>query len=346
MLALVAGVVAAAAVGLVFSLSQRLQPDHGLLRTVSYTAVSGFIPAAVYTVLDGQHVDALLWLGTALAAGLALLFLATRDSQTPWALSYGLRGLRVWAFILLAAFAGYGLLLRYGQINPYHWAAALFGVLVGASEVVSRYRDEPGAALFSFPGMIYLAINGGIAAAAFGLLRYYEAALVPGLQGDQLLASLLAGFGAMVVMRSKLFNFKTAGGEEFSVGPDAVITIFLRSVDRAIDRWRWVSRQRLVFRSTRGVTFSQRVSDFFKGSLAAYQNLSSEEKAELGRVIDAVAGQADLDGQLKLMAMAFGFLNISGEGNYVELMDDLRTFLGQGPPGGPGPGGVPPPGGL
>ncbi len=131
----------------------------------------------------------------------------------------------------------------------------------------------------------------------------------------------------MVVMRSKLFSFKTSSGEEFAVGPDAVITIFLRTVDRAIDRWRSINRQRLVFQSTRDIVYSPSVPDFLAASLAAYQNLSKEEKAELNKVIDEFAKKQDLDPQLKLMAMAFGFLNISGEDNYGDLMADLRAFL-------------------
>src|SRR5205823_1342290 len=66
-------------------------------------------------------------------------------------------------------------------------------------------------------------------------------------------------------------------------------------------------------------------------SLGAYQNLSDEEKADLRGIIDEVHGSPDLDPQLKLMVMAFGMLNVSGEDNYSRLMADLRTFLNPAP---------------
>jgi hypothetical protein len=324
-----AGCLVAAFAGFIFARRERLGSENFAARAVAYSAVSGLIPAAVYAVLDSTASDGLFWEILFLAACLGLLFVASREDQSPLALCYGQRGLRLWILILLASIGGFGWFLRRDQIDVYQLAAVFFGVLVGASEIIARYRDEPGAALLSLPGLIYLLINGSISAAALSLLRYYHASVLPALNDDQLMMSIVAGFGAMVVMRSKLFSFKTAGDEEFAVGPDAVITIFLRSVDRAIDRWRSVSRQRLVFRSTQNIAYSIRVADFFKGSLAAYQNLSNDEKSELSKVIDAVEKQPGLDPQLKLMAMAFGFLNISGEGNFSELMADLKSFLRQ-----------------
>ncbi|SPE39422.1 hypothetical protein SBA3_3200003 [Candidatus Sulfopaludibacter sp. SbA3] len=53
-----------------------------------------------------------------------------------------------------------------------HWAAAaVLGGVVGASELISRYKDEPGAAIRSWPAIVYLAIN----AAASESIRYSEA---------------------------------------------------------------------------------------------------------------------------------------------------------------------------
>ncbi|HLN29133.1 MAG TPA: hypothetical protein VK395_15395 [Gemmataceae bacterium] len=327
----------AAAAVLAYFASRRFESEHHILRAACYTAVAALIPPLVYTLIEFKQLDAVYWWAVPLAALLALLFFLTRDSQLPWAVSYGVRGLRVWVFVLLASAAGYGAMLRYTQADWYFWTAVFFGVLVGASEIISRYRDEPGAALLSLPGLVYLSINGALSAAAYGLLRCYRESLFPAIKDDPLMTSIIAGFGAMVVMRSKIFSFKTASGEDFAVGPDAVITIFLRSVDRAIDRWRSINRQRLVFRTTQNIAFSSRIADFFKGNVAAYQNLSNEEKGELKNAIEDVSKQADLDPQLKLMAIAFGFLNISGEGNYTELMEDLRTFLNQPLPTPPAP---------
>lgn len=212
--------------------------------------------------------------------------------------------------------------------NPYLWWSVLFGILTGAAEVIARYRDEPFAATASPPGLWYLALNGTISGMAYGLLTKYKDRF-PGLT-DDLMRSIAAGFGAMVLMRSKLFNFKTEGGEEYAIGPDAVLSTFLSSVDRKIDRYRALRRQQIVFDQTSQIARPAVAPPFLRTSLASYQNLSTAEKAELDAAIKAVLDNPTLDDRLKLIAISFGFLNVCGEKNFSDVMDQLRRF--QGPP--------------
>jgi hypothetical protein len=207
----------------------------------------------------------------------------------------------------------------------------LFGVLVGAAEIIARYRDEPFAATFSRPGISYLALNGVISAAAYFLLVYYDKSILPGLAGDRLLTSIVAGFGSMIVMRSKLFSFKTEGGEDYAIGLDAVLSTFLMSVDRRIDRNRSSKRQKLVYEEVAKISDLSKAPDFLRISLASYQNLSDAEKKELDDVILKLQAE-NLDPRLKLMAMGFGFLNISGEANFKELMKQLKSYVDSLPP--------------
>ncbi len=106
--------------------------------------------------------------------------------------------------------------------------------------------------------------------------------------------SLVAGFGAMIVMRSKLFNFKTQSGEEFAIGPDAVLSTFLSSVDRNIDRNRSRRRQRIVIDSSAQIADPISAPAFLRTSLASYQNLSAAEKKDVDDVIHGVIGNKDL----------------------------------------------------
>ena len=205
--------------------------------------------------------------------------------------------------------------------------SVLFGVLVGAAEIIVRYRDEPFAATFSGPGISYLALNGVISAASYFLLIFYDKSILPGLTGDRLLTSIVAGFGAMIVMRSKLFSFKTEGGEDYAIGLDAVLSTFLTSVDRRIDRNRSSKRQQLVYEEIVQIRGDpSKAAEFLRTSLASYQNLSDVEKRELNDVILKLQ-QENLDSHLKLMAMSFGFLNISGEANFKELMKHLKNYI-------------------
>jgi hypothetical protein len=56
--------------------------------------------------------------------------------------------------------------------NWLDWAAAaVLGGAVGASELISRYKDHPGAAIKTWPAGVYIAINGTASAGALGLIH-------------------------------------------------------------------------------------------------------------------------------------------------------------------------------
>jgi len=217
--------------------------------------------------------------------------------------------------------------------------AAIFGAMVGASELISRYRDEPFRATFSPPGRMYMWLNGLISLAAYFLLVKYRVSVLPALKDDNLLISVVAGFGGMVFMRSKLFNFRTEGGENFSVGPDAVLTTFLSSVNRRVDRFLSAIRQEMVYQEAITILKPQNAPKFLEIYLTAYQNIPAEEKKELADDLKAVLDRNDLDDQLKLMAISFGFMNIGGYKNFKALMVLLRRYQDSLPPNPPAPNG-------
>jgi hypothetical protein len=207
---------------------------------------------------------------------------------------------------------------------------AIFGALVGASEIMSRYRDEPFRAIFSPPGRVYMLLNGLISLVAYLLLLRYRGNLLPALNDDNLMTSVVAGFGAMMFMRSKLFSFRTEGGESFSVGPDAVLSTFLNSVNRRVDRFLSDIRQGIVYDEAVTILRPEDAPKFLEIYLTAYQNIPADEKKGLAEDMQAVLSRGDLDDQLKLMAISFGFMNIGGYRNFRALMALLRRH--QSPP--------------
>lgn len=222
--------------------------------------------------------------------------------------------------------------------HVYLLLTVIFGALVGASEITSRYRDEPFLAIVSLPGRVYITFNGLVSASSYFLLIHYKDKIFPGLGQDLLLTSMAAGFGSMVIMRSKLFNFKTENGESYSVGPDAIVSTLLSTVDRNIDRYRSFDRQALVYKETTRIGKPSEAPVFLRTFLASYQNLSDREKTELNKTIDDILKRTDLDDNLKLMAISFGFLNISGDANFkalMELMDQFQKRTTPPPTGGP-----------
>jgi hypothetical protein len=209
---------------------------------------------------------------------------------------------------------------------------AIFGALVGASEIMSRYRDEPFRAIFSPPGRVYMLLNAIISVAAYLLLYRYRGQVLPALNDDNLMTSVVAGFGAMMFMRSKLFSFRTEGGESFSVGPDAVLSTFLNSVNRRVDRFLSDIRQGIVYDEAVTIVRPEDAPKFLEIYLTAYQNIPADEKKGLAEDMQAVLSRSDLDPQLKLMAISFGFMNIGGYRNFRALMALLRRHQSPPPP--------------
>ncbi|MGB8012298.1 MAG: hypothetical protein WCF68_11825 [Terriglobales bacterium] len=221
---------------------------------------------------------------------------------------------------------------------PAIWYAALavfFGELVGFSEIITRYRDEPLRATFNRYGILYLVINGALSGCAFFLLRAYGARIFPAAQDPPLLASVVGGFGAMAVLRSKLFVFRTDDGKDIPIGPDLVISSILRIADRKIDRLRAARRQQLVFELAKriaGVMGSESDFDnpnsFVSISLASFQNLSTEEKQQIvsksEELREKLKGKPSL---FKAMVLGFVVLDIAGEENFRAIMQDLEEYL-------------------
>lgn len=225
----------------------------------------------------------------------------------------------VGAMVIVGAFTDLPIQLRYALL------AAAFGAIVAASEIVSRYRDEPMQALVSTPASIYILVNAAVSGLVFGLVTRYSGAIIPSLADDPLMRSVAAGFGAMAILRTKFFTLRTEGGEEVGIGPDAAVSAFLDAADRGIDRLRASRRLALVGDEAMSTERAEAGGDFLQISLAAFQNLSTEEKAHFTQIIDDMKS-APYPAPLKLRAISYGLLSIAGERNFQEVMRRLRDF--------------------
>lgn len=214
------------------------------------------------------------------------------------------------------------------SLDQHWWSAylALFiGTSVGAAELVSRYRDEPIVALTQTAGGIYLAIMGLTSFAAYLLLINYTDQVIPAAKDDQLLLALVAGFGAMALLRSKFFTLRTDQGDDIALGPDAAVSAFLNAADRNVDRHRADQRLDLVMKETAFSYQPARAKAFLEIQLAAFQNLSEGEKREFKSTIDTVFASQYSD-RLKLQAISYGLLNVTGEDTYRNIIDKLKNL--------------------
>ena len=108
--------------------------------------------------------------------------------------------------------------------------APCFGALVGATELVARYRDKPSAAVSNEPAMLYMAVNAVAALAAFWLVYTDRLGAKAEIFGDHkaLNALVIGGFGAMALFRTSIFNLRVRDAT-VGVGPAAVLQVILRS---------------------------------------------------------------------------------------------------------------------
>lgn len=128
--------------------------------------------------------------------------------------------------------------------NGWYIFAFLLGAFAGMAEILSRYREEPWKASSSLPGMIYIGSNGLISTGAYWVVLHYpifSAISEPGFP-----AAIAAGLGSMAIFRSKVFVYKSDNGNEYPIGPDIVLDIFLKTIDRQIDRGQALRRQKLI----------------------------------------------------------------------------------------------------
>jgi hypothetical protein len=132
------------------------------------------------------------------------------------------------------------------------WAAvAMLGGVVGASELISRYKDHPGAAIQTWPAIFYIAINSAASVGALGLIqanRWFGP--------SRWIQILMAGVGAMAFFRTSLFVVR-AGDRDVGVGPSGFLQIFLTAADRAVDRKRAAARSDAVAAVMKDVDFDK-----------------------------------------------------------------------------------------
>jgi hypothetical protein len=137
------------------------------------------------------------------------------------------------------------------------WAAAALGGTVGVSGLISRYKDDPWAAIQSWPAVFYLAINSAASVGALFLMPDGWWDLSRGMR------ILMAGVSAMAFFRTSLF--------------------VVRAADRRVDRKRAAARSQAVVDAMKNVDYSKAKDALPPYCLALMQNISKEDQQELSR---------------------------------------------------------------
>ncbi|MBU8544926.1 MULTISPECIES: hypothetical protein [Roseomonadaceae] len=212
---------------------------------------------------------------------------------------------------------------------------ATIGGVVGFAELVSRYRDEPWLVAKSPPGMTFIGANALAAVTALFLLENYREALSA--PTDGVTRTLLAGFGAMVVLRSKLLTLRQPGGTDVEVGPAFVVDSLLAAVNRDVDRRRAERRIALVNGLARRFAphpFAK-AAPHLKAALLAFQTMDAAERKRLSDTIEAMLKDQTLvalSNDVKYAMIGYDFLTAFGEETLNCTFDELERSILAPPP--------------
>jgi hypothetical protein len=211
--------------------------------------------------------------------------------------------------------------------------AFILAGFVGFCELISRYRDSPWIAAGSAPGLCYVAANGAAGLIALFFIWHIGPKSL-GLSDNPIDAAFVAGFGAMVVIRSKLFTLRHPGGGDVAVGPAFVVDTFLTAVNREVDRARARTRtERVAYWARRLRSFSfKEAAPILTGALAAFQDLDASSAQRLRdefRALQEDAQFAAYSDEAKFFYVGFDVMTAFGEKPFEGLFQELERYLGK-----------------
>jgi len=221
-----------------------------------------------------------------------------------------------------------------GDLLPWLAVAGLGGLL-GATEIIGRYRDEPIKCLFTPPGIAYLIVNMIASLSAYALAGVFNwkidlgspAGQTAGGQpspSEQWTMVLVTGLSAMALFRSSLF-IRKVGDKDVGIGPGAVLATLLDVTDRYVDRLRGQVRVEVVDRIMKGLIFVKAAAELPPYCLALLQNPSDDMQRELKASVDLIGAQA-VDEDVKLRLLGLELLNLVGG----KALEKAVTSLGIG----------------
>jgi uncharacterized protein YejL (UPF0352 family) len=196
------------------------------------------------------------------------------------------------------------------------------GALTGAGELISRYRDSAEKALANGSAVVYVGVNAGAAATAFGLIQAmgWRFGAAEGSSALPWVQILVGGFGAMALFRSSLFMVRI-GSSDIGIGPIGFLEVVLDAADRGVDRNRARARAYRVSEIMDGVKPDGDFDDaMFEDAavalpmlcLALMQNASAQEQEILGEQVRRLT-KAKASPDLRLLNLGLALMNFVGE---------------------------------
>jgi len=210
-------------------------------------------------------------------------------------------------------------------------AVALVGGLLGATEILSRYRDEPLKCVISAPGLFYIFINMCASLTAYSLSKVFGWTIDLGsfpsgelkATSQQWTMVLVTGLSAMALFRSSLF-IRKVGDKDVGIGPGAVLATLLEKTDIYVDRVRAKKRVDDVNTIMTGLDFAKASAALPPYCLALLQNPSDEMQGTVKTAVDLI--RLEVTDEVRLRLLGLQLLNLVG----VDALSKAVVSLGDG----------------
>jgi hypothetical protein len=212
-------------------------------------------------------------------------------------------------------------------MDRYYLIAAALGTVVGLAEIVSRYKDAPGRALWTASAWLYIGLNGLASLAAFILVKQVPALRDIGGSGPEgdLVKALVAGVSAMALFRSSLFTVRV-GNADIGIGPAAFLQILLFAADRATDRARASPRAIAVQATMKGISFDRAKEALPSLCFGLMQGLTTEEQTAFGISVKALES-SKMEDTFKANSLGLSLMNLVGEEVLGVAVNKLRSDI-------------------
>lgn len=206
------------------------------------------------------------------------------------------------------------------------------GALVGVTELIARYDDEPVRAIKQRPAWLYIFINIVAAILALALARLFDwKFFADGDDPDQLrwMQIFVAGFGAMFVLRSSFFVARGVGDDdgELNVGPSSVLKVILDVADQGVDRIRADQRAREVNKIMANVDFTKASTALPLYVLALLQNAPPEAQAAFSEQVKQLGQLEGVEENIKALNLGLLVMSFAGVGVLTAAVDSLGENL-------------------
>lgn len=201
-------------------------------------------------------------------------------------------------------------------------AVVALGAAIGASELLTRYTADPAVVFRSVSSWVYLALN---ALVAWLALEALELLWTPEKEGvlEHVQRVLVAGLGAMAVLRASVMTIRVQG-QDISVGPAAIVQVFMNVADRSTDRHVAKAKAPIVGRLVKGVSFKRSHETLPTACFTLMNNVSGEEQKILGDQITSLLN-AEMPDRAKTLIMGLRLLDIVGE----QVLKEAVSMLGE-----------------